>query len=140
MCRALEAAGLAANAIDAINCHATATPSNDAAEAKAMARVFGESLKSIPIYTPKPAVGHALGGAGTVEAILSVLFLREQCLAPSLGVGEVDPALEVELDLCTEARDVPMRYVMSNSFGFGGSNASLIFERFESPDPAGGEA
>lgn len=140
MGRALEAAGLAADAIDAINCHATATPSNDAAEVKAMARVFGESLKSIPLYTPKPAVGHALGGAGTVEAILSVLFLREQCLAPSLGVGEVDPALEVELDLCTEARDLPMRYVMSNSFGFGGSNASLIFERFESPDPAGGEA
>jgi len=128
MRRALTMAGLTPEDIDAVNCHATATPSNDSAETMGMKSVFGARLPEVPIYAPKPAVGHTLGGAGTVEALISVLFLRHQTIAPTLNVSPstVDPAFETELDVVTEARRGPLRHVMSNSFGFGGSNASLI--------------
>lgn len=128
MREALRRAGLEPSDISVINCHATATPSNDAAEAAGLATVFGKDLERIPVYAPKPAVGHTLGGAGTVEAVLSILFLRHQVLAPTLNVtpADIDPGIGLPLDLTTTARPMEIRHVMSNSFGFGGSNASLI--------------
>ena len=133
MRRALSMSGLSPDDIDVVNCHATATPSNDSAETMGMKTVFGSRLPQIPIYAPKPSVGHTLGGAGTVEALISVLFLQNQVIAPTLNVSAdtVDPAFDVELDIVTEARPCTLRHVMSNSFGFGGSNASLILSRPE---------
>ncbi len=126
MRRALAMAGLEPEGIDAINGHGTATRSNDAAEASAMRAVFGERLRSIPIFALKPAIGHTLGGAGAVEAAISILALRDQRLPPTLGAGEPDPEIGA-LDLVPEGRPARLRHVMSNAFGFGGSNASLIF-------------
>lgn len=135
MRRALAMAGLSSDDIDLINCHATATPSNDAAETMGMKAVFGKRLEEIPIFAPKTALGHTLGGAGTVEAALSVLFLQNACVTPTLNVSSetVDPAFEVDLDIVTRTRACNLRHVMSNSFGFGGSNASLILSLPEAP-------
>lgn len=126
MRRALATAKLEASAIDAINCHGTATPSNDAAEAAAMKTVFGDRLADIPICASKPAVGHTLGGAGAVESVISVLSLVDQKLPPTLSTDDVEEQLG-PLDVVRDPRPTPLRHVMSNSFGFGGSNASLIF-------------
>ncbi|KAF0169891.1 MAG: 3-oxoacyl-acyl-carrier-protein synthase II, partial [Caulobacteraceae bacterium] len=124
MRRALAQAGLAPDDIDAIHSHATATPANDAAEAKAMRSVFGERLPRIPICASKPAVGHTLGGAGAVQAVLSLLALLHQHLPPSLNVEEPDPQA-ADLDLVPRGRPARLRRVLSNSFGFGGCNASV---------------
>ncbi|MBI4583735.1 MAG: beta-ketoacyl-[acyl-carrier-protein] synthase family protein [Planctomycetes bacterium] len=126
MRRALDLAGLEPADIDAINAHGTATRSNDAAEAQAMRAVFGERLRSIPIFALKPAIGHTLGGAGAVEAAVSILALQDQRLPPTLHAGEPDPEIGA-LDLVPAGRPARLRHVMSNAFGFGGSNASLIF-------------
>lgn len=130
MRRALEDAALEPGAVDAINLHCTATPTNDAAEVAAMREVFGERLASLPLCATKPAVGHTLGGAGAVEAAVALLSLAHQTLPASLNAGEVDPALGT-LDLVSERRAAGLGVVMSNSFGFGGCNASLVFGRAE---------
>ncbi len=128
MRKALSMANLQPKDIDVINCHATATPSNDAAEAAGLSQVFGEGLKEVYVYAPKPAVGHTLGGAGTIEAVLSVLFIKNQSLAPTLNVTQedIDPEINLPLDLIEQGKSANVQHVMSNSFGFGGSNASLI--------------
>lgn len=139
MRRALDMAGLEPEAIDAVNCHATSTRSNDASEARALATVFGDRLVSLPLYAPKPAVGHTLGGAGTVEAVISICFLQHQALAPTLNTTEIDPEIGLELDLIAESRSETLRHVMSNSFGFGGSNGSLILSAWEGETAGGGD-
>ncbi|MGE0711767.1 MAG: beta-ketoacyl-[acyl-carrier-protein] synthase family protein [Planctomycetota bacterium] len=140
--RALTDAGLTPERIDAVNLHCTATPTNDAAEVAAMRAVFGARLETLPLFATKPAVGHTLGGAGALEAAVALLALRAQTLPATLGAeGGLDPALGL-LDLVGEARPGPLRVVMSNSFGFGGCNASLIFELGPPPRPGkkGGRA
>ncbi|MBI3723251.1 beta-ketoacyl-[acyl-carrier-protein] synthase family protein [bacterium] len=126
MRRALEMAGLDAAAIDYVNTHGTATPANDVSEARAMRSVFGERLARIPLSATKPAIGHTLGGAGAVEAVVTLLVLERQLLPPTLGIGAVDPEIG-SLDLIPARREARVRHAMSNSFGFGGCNASLIF-------------
>ena len=118
---ALHDAGLAPEAIDYINLHGTATPSNDAAEDKAVAAVFGHG---IPCSSTKGATGHTLGAAGGVEATISLLALQHGLLPGGLNLQMPDPSLHV--DYVTRSRSAPLRTVLSNSFGFGGSNASLI--------------
>jgi 3-oxoacyl-[acyl-carrier-protein] synthase-1 len=118
---ALAQADLQAADIDYLNLHGTATPSNDAAEDAAVASVFGTAL---PCSSTKGATGHTLGAAGAVEAAIALLAMRHGLMPAGLNVRERDSALR--LNYLTENRAAPMRRVLSNSFGFGGSNASLV--------------
>ena len=118
---ALADAGLAPQAVDYINLHGTATPNNDAAEDAAVSAVFGTST---PCSSTKGATGHTLGAAGAVEAAISLLALQHGLLPAGLNLATPDPALRVNYLRHNEAR--ALRTVLSNSFGFGGSNASLV--------------
>jgi 3-oxoacyl-[acyl-carrier-protein] synthase I len=122
MRQAMARAGLEASQIDYINCHGTATSSNDSAEGRAIATLFGDS---VPCSSTKGATGHTLGAAGGVEAVISALALRHDLMPGSAGTRELDPALPIDYLLST--REKPLRHVLSNSFGFGGSNCSLLF-------------
>lgn len=119
---ALRSAGLQARDIDYLNLHGTATPANDAAEGHAVAALFGETL---PCSSTKGATGHTLGAAGGVEALICLLALANGLLPGSPHTRERDPAIAVDYVLA--ARKASLRRVMSNSFGFGGSNCSLVF-------------
>jgi 3-oxoacyl-[acyl-carrier-protein] synthase-1 len=121
---ALTAAHLTPGDIDYINFHGTGTPSNDAAEARAVAAVLGAR---IPGSSTKGATGHTLGAAGGLEAVVCALALRHGLMPAGVNTRDVDPALGVEYLL--ENRRAPLSHVLSNSFGFGGSNCSLIFGR-----------
>jgi 3-oxoacyl-[acyl-carrier-protein] synthase I len=121
MRQALAGAGLAPGDIDYINLHGTGTPSNDAAEDRAVQSVFG---REVPASSTKGATGHTLGAAGGVEAVISLIALRHGLLPGGLNVRERDPGLGIRY--LQENRSQPLRHVLSNSFGFGGSNASLV--------------
>jgi len=122
MQQALAEAGLAAGDIDYINLHGTATPSNDAAEDRAVATVFGTTT---PCSSTKGATGHTLGAAGGVEALISMLAIEHGLMPAGLNLRKRDPSLR--MSYLTDNRSAPVRRVLSNSFGFGGSNASLVF-------------
>jgi 3-oxoacyl-[acyl-carrier-protein] synthase-1 len=124
MQRALACAGLGAADIDYINLHATASAANDAMETAAVCAVFGDAVR---MSGTKGWTGHALGAAGIVEAAISVICLRDGLIPGCLNTVTRDPALSGEIVL--DNRDAPLRRVLSNSFGFGGSNASLVFGR-----------
>ncbi len=122
MSAALRSAGLAAADIDYINLHGTSTPANDAAEGKAIAALFGER---VPCSSTKGATGHTLGAAGAVEAVICALAMSECLLPGSPGTAALDPAIPIQYVL--ESRPAAVRHTLSNSFGFGGSNCSLVF-------------
>jgi 3-oxoacyl-[acyl-carrier-protein] synthase I len=122
--QALAAAQIGAGDIDYINLHGTATPSNDVAETKAVAAVFGSG---VPCSSTKGATGHTLGAAGALEAVICALALKNGLLPGGLNTQQVDPALP--LDYLTGNRDLAARRVLSNSFGFGGTNCALVFGR-----------
>jgi len=124
MNQALARAGLAPAEIDYINCHGTATPSNDAAEGKAIAALFGDQ---VPCSSTKGATGHTLGAAGGVEAVICALALKHGLIPGSAGTQTLDPAQTIHYTFAS--RPQTLRHVLSNSFGFGGSNCSLIFGR-----------
>jgi 3-oxoacyl-[acyl-carrier-protein] synthase-1 len=119
---ALADAGVSAAEIDYVNLHGTATPTNDASEDRAVASVFGSQT---PCSSTKGATGHTLGAAGGVEALIALLSLRNGLMPAGLNVQERDP--ELGIDYLLENRYATVRRVLSNSFGFGGSNASLVF-------------
>jgi 3-oxoacyl-[acyl-carrier-protein] synthase I len=119
---ALDDAGLRAADIDYLNLHGTATPSNDAAEDRAVASVFGTQT---PCSSTKGATGHTLGAAGGVEALIAMLAIENDLMPAGLNVQQPDPALH--MNYLQRNRDAAVRRVLSNSFGFGGSNASLVF-------------
>ena len=121
---ALRSAALEPAAIDYVNLHGTGTPSNDAAEDKAVTAVFGEAAAC---NSTKGLTGHALGAAGAVEAAISILAIRDGMVPPSAGTRTIDPALHARYDVAGGRRRVDR--VMSNSFGFGGSNCSLVLGR-----------
>ncbi|WP_332827588.1 beta-ketoacyl-[acyl-carrier-protein] synthase family protein [Ramlibacter sp.] len=121
MRQALAGAGLTPAQVDYINLHGTGTPSNDAAEDKAVLSVFGQQ---VPCSSTKGATGHTLGAAGGVEAVISLLAIRHGLMPGGLNVRERDPALHA--NYLQANREQPVRCVLSNSFGFGGSNASLV--------------
>jgi len=123
MQQALESAGLSPADIDYINLHGTATPSNDAAEAKAVTAVFGDATP--PCSSSKGATGHTLGAAGAVEAVICALALQHAFIPGGLNTTQVDPLLKLNYQF-KNSNQVLTR-VMSNSFGFGGTNCSLIF-------------
>ena len=123
MQQALQRAALHPSKIDYINLHGTATPANDSAEGKAVASVFGNN--SVPCSSTKGATGHALGAAGGLEAVISVLALQHGLMPGGVHTRQQDTSIPVNYLL--ENREQPLRHVLSNSFGFGGSNCSLIF-------------
>ena len=125
---ALARAGLAPGDIDYINLHGTATPANDVAEGLAVSGVFGTALGAgVPCSSTKGITGHTLGAAGALEAVVCALALEHGLLPPSVGTRTPDPAIPV--DLIMLPRTASLRHVLSNSFGFGGSNASLVLSR-----------
>ena len=124
MTQALERAGLAPDQIDYVNLHGTATPANDVAEDKAVVKLFGTTT---PCSSTKGWTGHTLGAAGALEAVFTCLCLQHGFIPASLNTRHPDPALRANVPLQT--LDRPLNAVMSNSFGFGGTNCSLIFVR-----------
>ena len=127
MRRALADAQLSAEQIQYINAHGTSTPLGDIAETKAIKAVFGVDT-AVPISSTKSMFGHLLGAAGAVEAIICIQTLREQSAPPTINLE--DPDEECDLDFIPmEARDIPAEYALSNSFGFGGTNGTLIFRK-----------
>jgi 3-oxoacyl-[acyl-carrier-protein] synthase II len=126
MSAALKRAQLNVDQIDYINAHATSTPVGDPVELHAINALFGAHARSLSISSTKSATGHLLGAAGAVEAIFSLLALRDSVLPPTLNLHEPDPQFDLDL-VPLEARSKTIRYALSNSFGFGGTNAALIF-------------
>lgn len=119
--QALQTAGVSAGEVDYINAHGTATPFNDAAEGKAIAELVGR----VPVSSTKSMMGHSLGAAGAIEAVVSILALRDQILPPNINFREGDAELDLDI-VANEARPATIRTVLSNSFGFGGTNASIL--------------
>jgi 3-oxoacyl-[acyl-carrier-protein] synthase II len=112
--------------VDYINAHGTSTPLGDLAETIAVKRCFGEHAKRLAVSSTKSATGHLLGAAGGVEAIFSALAIRDQVAPPTINLFNQDP--ECDLDyVANVARPIKIKVVMSNSFGFGGTNGTLIF-------------
>jgi 3-oxoacyl-[acyl-carrier-protein] synthase II len=126
--KALADAGMTSEQIDHINAHGTATPENDKMEYLAISSVFGERAKQIPVSSNKSMVGHTISAAGAVEAIFSLLTLEHQRIPPTINYEIPDPAIPFDV-VPNKARDARVTAVMSNSFGFGGQNASLILTR-----------
>jgi 3-oxoacyl-[acyl-carrier-protein] synthase II len=126
---AIKDAHLTPEDIGYVNAHGTSTPLGDVIETRALKRVFGERAKQVPISSTKSMTGHLLGGAGGLEAGISVLSLRDQIIPPTINLETPDP--ECDLDYVPNvARKATLDYALSNSFGFGGTNAALIFKRW----------
>jgi 3-oxoacyl-[acyl-carrier-protein] synthase II len=122
---ALADAGVGPDDIDYVNAHGTGTPENDKMETLGIQSVFGERASRLPISSNKSMIGHTLTAAGAVEAAFSVLTLRDQLLPPTINYREPDPAIPLDV-VPNEARPARVRRVLSNSFGFGGQNVSLV--------------
>jgi 3-oxoacyl-[acyl-carrier-protein] synthase II len=127
---AIKDAGLKSEEIDYINAHGTSTPLNDLTETIAIKTVFGDYAKKIPISATKSMTGHLLGAAGSTEAIFTILAIRDGILPPTINYEEPDPQCDLDY-VPNMARRKPLKVAMSNAFGFGGTNATLVFKKFE---------
>lgn len=129
MSSAIKMAGVKLEEIDYINAHGTSTPNGDLAELAALQRLFGDSLKA-GVSSTKSSIGHALGAAGIIEAVLSILAMRDSVMPPTLNLDKPEGCAS-EFNLVPHTpQEKNLRYVLSNSFGFGGTNVSLLFKRF----------
>jgi 3-oxoacyl-[acyl-carrier-protein] synthase II len=127
---ALQNANLDVYDVGYINAHGTSTPLNDKSETAAIKTVFGEQAYNVPVSSTKSMTGHLLGASGALEAVFCILAIRDEVLPPTINYRTPDP--ECDLDYVpNQPRKASPRHVMSNSFGFGGHNATLIFSRFE---------
>jgi 3-oxoacyl-[acyl-carrier-protein] synthase II len=127
---ALKDGKISPDEVDYVNAHGTSTPIGDAIETTALKRVFGERAGRVAVSSTKSMTGHVLGGAGGLEAGISVLALRDQILPPTINYENPDPACDLDY-VPNQARKTEVGYALSNSFGFGGTNASLLFKRWE---------
>lgn len=130
--RALADAGLNPSDIDYVNAHGTSTPLGDANETNALKLAFGDHAQNLVVNSTKSMTGHLLGAAGGVEAVYSVLAVNKQISPPTINLFEQDFESGCDLDYCAnQAREMPIRAAISNSFGFGGTNGTLVFKKFE---------
>ena len=130
MLKAIKDAGIAPEQIGYINAHGTSTPYNDKYETLAIKKTFGEHAYKLAVSSTKSMTGHALGAAGGIEAVFSILALNENILPPTINYEFPDPDCDLDY-IPNEARHKEVEYVLSNSFGFGGTNACLIFKRYD---------
>jgi len=126
--KAIADAGLRPEDIDYINPHGTGTPENDKMEYLGISAIFGERAKSIPVSSNKSMVGHTLSAAGAVESVFTLLTMEHQQLPPTINYKIPDPAIPLDV-VPNAARDAEVRHALSNSFGFGGQNVSLVISR-----------
>jgi 3-oxoacyl-[acyl-carrier-protein] synthase II len=126
---ALKRAGISPNEVDHINAHGTATVLNDEAETHAIKSVFGESAYRIPISANKSMIGHLLGAAGAIEAVISILSINHGIIPPTVNLTHPDPGCDLDY-VPDKARSAEVNTVVSNSFGFGGHNSVLVFRRY----------
>jgi 3-oxoacyl-[acyl-carrier-protein] synthase II len=129
---ALKDGGVAPDAVDYVNAHGTSTPAGDIAESEAIAAVFGASAtdKKLWVSSTKSMMGHLLGAAGAVESAICALAIAEGTIPPTINLTDQDPACPLDY-VANTARERRVKYALNNSFGFGGTNASLLFSRFE---------
>jgi 3-oxoacyl-[acyl-carrier-protein] synthase II len=130
MVNAVRDAGVDLSQIEYINAHATSTELGDRAETVAIKRAFGEHAYKVAVSSTKSMTGHLLGAAGAVEAIFSILAIRDGVLPPTINLESPDPACDLDY-VPGSARPAPVRTVLSNSFGFGGTNGSLVFRALQ---------
>ncbi|HDU7438385.1 beta-ketoacyl-ACP synthase II [Listeria monocytogenes] len=127
---AIDDAGLTPDKVDYINAHGTSTPYNDEYETQAIKTVFGEHAKKLAISSTKSMTGHTLGASGGIEAIFALLTIRDNIIAPTIHLKNQDEVCDLDY-VPNEAREATVNVVISNSFGFGGHNATLVFKRIE---------
>ena len=127
---AIKDAGLKPDDVDYINAHGTSTPLNDLTETLAIKKVFGDRAKKVAVSATKSMTGHLLGAAGSTEAIFTILSIRDGIMPPTLNYEEPDPQCDLDY-VPNVARRKPLKVAMSNAFGFGGTNAALVFKKFE---------
>ncbi len=128
MDKAMRDAGVTPDAIDYVNAHGTSTPIGDVGESNAIKAAFGDAARQTVINSTKSMTGHLLGAAGGIEAVYSVMAMKDQVSPPTINIFNQDP--ECDLDYCANtARQLEIEYAMSNSFGFGGTNGTLVFKR-----------
>lgn len=127
MKNAISNAGIEPSAVDYINAHGTSTPAGDLVESNAIKQIFGDHARRLAVSSTKSMIGHLLGAAGGVEAIFSVLSIRDQVAPPTINLENPDPACDLDY-VPNQAREMPIKVVLSNSFGFGGTNGTLIFK------------
>jgi len=130
MKQALATAGIQPSDVDYLNAHGTSTDLNDRSETRAIKHVFGEAAYDLPISSTKSMTGHLMGAAGALEALACVMAIQTNCIPPTINYENPDPELDLDY-VPNEARSVDVRIAMSNSFGFGGHNASLVIGRYD---------
>ena len=130
MRNALRDAGINTDAVDYINAHGTSTPAGDLGETKAMKAALGDHAYNVAISSTKSMIGHMLGAAGGIEAVITALSIKNQIAPPTINLDNQDP--ECDLDFVPNtARDMKIDVAISNSFGFGGTNGTLVFKRYD---------
>jgi 3-oxoacyl-[acyl-carrier-protein] synthase II len=127
---AIESAGITPADVDYINAHGTSTPHNDRIETHAIKRTFGEHASRLAVSSTKSMTGHLLGAAGGLEAAITALAVRDQKVPPTINLDTPDDGLDLDY-VPNTSRHMPIRYALSNSFGFGGTNGALLFKKFE---------
>jgi len=130
MSNAIADAGLDPDQIGYVNAHGTGTPENDKMEHMALAAVFAHKIRELPVSSTKSMIGHTLSASGAIEAAATILMLENQKILPTINYRKPDPAIPLDV-VPNASRDASLGYAMSNSFGFGGQNVSLIFSAAE---------
>jgi 3-oxoacyl-[acyl-carrier-protein] synthase II len=127
MVSALDAAAVNPGEIEHVNCHGTATPQNDKAEARGLQAVFGERARALPVTSIKSMIGHCLGTAGAIEAAITALTVARGVIPPTINHHATDPECPVDV-VANEARELPVRCALSTSLAFGGNDAALVMK------------